>query len=551
MRKFSYFLLVILITFIGAFVFGCGNDDGKSETGGDEVKQVCSINKVNANANYASSVESFYDIENNYYMYSLGTITNIPLETPVFYYYGGQGNIIHTFTKATTSVASVSSTVQKTVSEHLKWENAAEISATVGFELGSIFKSAVSSKISGKTENENETTETQSYTKFQQWSETREKSVQISFDERYKKGYYAYVVSATVNVRGVVIVNRATGAVSASTYNELNSFGYTFAYNANSAELDLGEQADFKFDFSTIGELKQPTQFVDAKGEYIQITNANEFNAINENLNGKYVILKNIDFGSSTISPIGGEDKYFSGVIIGCGYTLSNFKIDTSISYGGLFARNKGIIESINVSNANITLNCNAKDAFAGVFVGENFGTISNCNVSESFVSARATDSNDTDNSSRYSIVGGIAGKISDGSIKNCTVEDVSLYGYTKKHDKAWSKNWDEAAFVYMGGIVGEHIGGIIINCTTESLKKIEGYAEYRGNAIVPIDTRSRIYLGGVIGRQADSSLVQSGNTSYADNSAFKHTFKSYNETSGVNHAYEEYKQGQIVGYIG
>lgn len=550
MRKLNYVFLVLLITFISAFVFGCGNDNGKSETDGDEVTQVCAINKVNANINYASSVESFYDIENNYYMYSLGTITNIPLETPVFYYYGGQGNIIQTFTKATTSVASVSSTVQRTVSERLKWENAVEISATVEVEMDSLYKSAVSSKISGKIGNENESTETQSYTEFQQWSETREKSVQISFDERYKEGYYAYMVSATVNVRAVVIVNRATGAVSAATYNELNSFGYTFAYNAYSAELDYGEQADFKFDFSTIGELKQPTQFVDAKGEYIQITNAKEFNAINENLNGKYVILKNIDFGSSTISPIGGEDKYFSGAIIGCGYTLSNFKIDTSISYGGLFARNKGVIKNINVANANISVNCNAKDAFVGVFVGENFGTIFNCNVSESFVSTHAIDSDNTDNSSRYSIVGGIAGKISDGSITNCTVEGLSLYGYCKKHDKGWSPNWNEAAFVYMGGIVGEHIGGMVLNCATKSLKKIEGYAEYRGNAIVPINTRSRICLGGVIGRQANSNLVQSGNTNKTDNSVFKHIFKSYNDTNGVN-PYEEYKQGQIVGYIG
>lgn len=189
-------------------------------------------------------------------------------------------------------------------------------------------------------------------------------------------------------------------------------------------------------------------------------------------------------------------------------------------------------------------------NAIVGAVVGENSGRISGCLVSNSSVEARAIDSNNTENSSRYAIVGGVVGKISSGSLKNCLIDKVSIYGYAKKHDKAWSNGWEEAAYVFAGGVVGEYVGGVVINNTTSSLTKLEGSAEYRGNGLVKVDTRSRICLGGVIGKQSNAKLAQSGNICQVSQLDFKHSFNSYNSTSSVR-PFEEYKSGDVVGYVG
>lgn len=191
MKKFL-FGFVILVSLLAA---GC-NDDSSSGNGSgtDEVRHIDAIEKVTVNSNWLSEVESFYDDKNDYYVFNMGTISNVPLEIPVFFYYGGAGEISHVFTRTTATVSSVSTTVQSVVQERMAWKFSSEVEASVGIDK--IIKAYVSSKLSGSTEADKTTTETQSYTEFTEWANKLERSESIAFNERYQAGYYVYLVSA-------------------------------------------------------------------------------------------------------------------------------------------------------------------------------------------------------------------------------------------------------------------------------------------------------------------------------------------------------------------
>lgn len=413
-------------------------------------------------------------------------------------------------------------------------------------ELGKIIKTSISGEISGSIETDKMTTEEESYTYFSEWAKKDEHNVTITFDERCPAGYYAYLVFATVKVRAVLVKERATDVVKFGTYNELISREYSFAYNELDGTVPMDKSGEFKVELPPVDSLPIPTKAVGV----VEIKNVQEFNKINENLSGKYVVLNDLDFKGARITPIGSSSKRFSGVIMGNGHTIKNFSVSADSSFAGLIARNAGRIENITVSGASISANCAAADAFAGVVAGENTGTIMNCTVSDCSVNAKAIDSNNTEGNCRYAIVGGIVGKISDGDIENCVAEGVSLYGYAKKHDKAWSEGWSEAAFVYVGGIVGEQVGGNVLSNTAKKSLEIEGSAEYRSNAFAKAATRSRICLGGIIGRQS-ADMPKLKNTSGVSEASFKKTFKSYNELVGGVDATEDYHGNTEVGYAG
>ena len=227
--------MALLLTLL---VMGCANnpfpDDSKNDGGdgsgdaGDKTENVSSVDtieSINANPNYLDEMESFYDAENDYWIFNMGTIENVPLETPTFFYYGGKGEIEQTFTKETITVSGVSTMVQKVAQERMTWNVSAEIG------VDNILKKFISGKISGSMEVEETTSEMITYSKFKEWTDLSKKSVTIRFDERYKAGYYAYLVFATVEVRAVLVRNRATEKTRVDTYNELVSYNYYFAYN--------------------------------------------------------------------------------------------------------------------------------------------------------------------------------------------------------------------------------------------------------------------------------------------------------------------------------
>ena len=137
-----------------------------------------------------------------------------------------------------------------------------------------------------------------------------------------------------------------------------------------------------------------------------EINSANDFQNINNNLNGYYIVKDNIDMSSvAYFEPIGSykwvsstniTDNSFTGVLEGAGHTISNINIDTAhstnsiISEGnniGVFASNKGAINNVRFFNTTIVSHGMTVGAVAGI----NNGTINNVYVDGGSVITRTT----------------------------------------------------------------------------------------------------------------------------------------------------------------
>ena len=118
---------------------------------------------------------------------------------------------------------------------------------------------------------------------------------------------------------------------------------------------------------------------------YLGVYNAQQLNAIRNSLSGNYILMNNIDlssFGEWTPIP-----SYFSGVLDGNGYTISNLKITkdytetAEFTNAGLFRYVTGAVKNLGIASANINVNSSVISVFInnGIIASRSSGVIDNC----------------------------------------------------------------------------------------------------------------------------------------------------------------------------
>ena len=214
-----------------------------------------------------------------------------------------------------------------------------------------------------------------------------------------------------------------------------------------------------------------------------QVANAEQLNAIRDNLQASYSLISDIDLSEwQNWNPIGLETG-FSGTFNGQGFTIRGLKIGSGKIRSGLFGcvLSDGKIENLHV----ITSGIYAGGYTGGILVGTNHGTISKCNV-EGDIDGNWW-STVWELKEKYTL-GGIAG-YSTGRIEFCTFMNGSMNG------------------VIAGGIVGYNEGEVY-GCYTSG--DIEGSCDSNGLAI----------CGGIAGRNR-------GTISYCSSSSYVHSIVS------------------------
>ena len=184
-------------------------------------------------------------------------------------------------------------------------------------------------------------------------------------------------------------------------------------------------------------------------------------NLKNISLDGKYILLNDIDLGGAEWTPIGTSDDPFIGEFDGNGYTISNLKITTGREYVGLFGYNNGVIQNLGVEN--FTVKVSGGTVYAGGLVGRNDGG--------SITNSYATG--DVSATSYYAYAGGLVGR-NDGDITNAYATGEVSATFT-----------DSSA--YAGGLVGFNSGSIT-----------NAYATGKVSAT---STDFSAYAGGLVGR--------------------------------------------------
>lgn len=70
---------------------------------------------------------------------------------------------------------------------------------------------------------------------------------------------------------------------------------------------------------------------------YIGVYTAEDLDAVRYNLNGKYILMNDIDLGGKNFVPIGDSGDPFTGIFNGNGYVISGLVVDGAYDYAGLF----------------------------------------------------------------------------------------------------------------------------------------------------------------------------------------------------------------------
>jgi hypothetical protein len=171
-----------------------------------------------------------------------------------------------------------------------------------------------------------------------------------------------------------------------------------------------------------------------------------DFEAIAENLSGRYALGIDLTGDNKVTAPVAG---IFTGTFIGNGRKIE-LAIDGTGQYGGLFeqigeggtVKNLSLSGSVNVSNTG--------EAYAGAVAGKVTGTTTNPGAIMNIATTANIEITGTTTATGHKYVGGIAGEVSTGgAITNCRNTAEYVRAYLANVNKYDSYYW------FCGGIAG------------------------------------------------------------------------------------------------
>ncbi|MBQ1490564.1 MAG: hypothetical protein IIZ39_01280 [Blautia sp.] len=203
------------------------------------------------------------------------------------------------------------------------------------------------------------------------------------------------------------------------------------------------------------------SEIEDSTLDVIYISTASDLKKISQNLDGTYVLKKDINLKSKKWTPIGTPDKPFTGFFDGAGHTIKNLSAKAEENYQGLF----GYAKDAMIMNLSITGVVKGK-----MYVGAVAGQIVDTWVVACHNKAKV-----------YGVdqVGGLVGRTSNTSvILNCQ-NDAAITGTGRCTGGITSDLYPSGATVcncvnlgkvsggndLNGGITGGSTGGLVANC--------------------------------------------------------------------------------------
>jgi hypothetical protein len=252
----------------------------------------------------------------------------------------------------------------------------------------------------------------------------------------------------------------------------------------------------------------------------------------------KYMLIADIDLTGENFEPIGYDTERptaFTGKFTGEGYTISNLTIERDEEYQGFFSK---LGQGAEITHVNIDTVKMKTSSYSGVLAGESNGArIADSQIKhvtyDLFPGIVVTDRNDfatnkksaiggyvggsistvfenllvedfnmepRSNNNRNSLaegIGGLAGMVNGGTVKGCTVKDITLRAEFMPYvDQAYS-------FMLAGGLIGQ-----LNNSTTDLLEIVDNKVENIDMKIngIQLAFGGRENSGGLIGEINNSS---------------------------------------------
>ncbi len=234
--------------------------------------------------------------------------------------------------------------------------------------------------------------------------------------------------------------------------------GGSYEYNLTVGEIDIELNDDGIYYIYTAGGLFKFADLVNSGESTIKGTLVND-----------------IDLKSAEWTPIGDDEKLYSGTFEGNNKTVSGLYINASSSeYQGLFGYTN---ETSEISNLGVDGSVNGSSNYVGGVVGYNRGTITNC--------YNLADVEGSEN------VGGVVGyTISSVTITNCynlgSVNGQRLVGGVVGNNSGTLTNCYNSGNMegksYVGGVVGLNGSGTITKCYNSG--SVNGTSDFVGGVV-------------------------------------------------------------------
>ncbi len=211
-------------------------------------------------------------------------------------------------------------------------------------------------------------------------------------------------------------------------------------------------------------------------GEYIVISNVDQFIAIKDDTTAKYLLACNINCKGNTLEPITG----FSGELEGNGYKIFNFAMNKATDYLSFFIYNRGIIK--NVSFDDFVYDVQKGDSTTkhyALISSYNYGTIENCHVLNGEVKLNVGTT------MGQTMSFGVIASFNSGRIEKCT-----------NNAKVTATGWCQGSYgsyVFFGGIVGYiEKEGTVKNCINSGeisfIIKVNDWMNFRAGGVAGIN---------------------------------------------------------------
>ena len=362
-----------------------------------------------------------------------------------------------------------------------------------------------------------------------------------------------------------------------SYVNTVRTPGLALSFEQSSV---LAQQTTMKLDLSNVTSQQNTavednnskTQESDSVGQmtekeaiaqgYTVIKTAEDLEKINDNLNGKYILMGDIDLSGleKKVGPFGTEENPFTGVFNGNGYTISNleaknFGYDSNCRGAGLFGYADGAeFSNINFKDPKLdavslgtvgTRNGSYKSAGGALVAFANNCTITNCSI-ENVNNTRGAAglagwiTNTVVSDCHANIEGtaeaGIVGIANDSVIENCSAKLNGTIGagIVASATDTEIKNCSTSGNINgKAGIVGTTYGDTnISNCSSNINIAVKGNlaggiaGSANGNTVIDgcefsgkIDGHSGSQIGGISGEATGSTTIKDSNV---NNSYFK-----------------------------
>lgn len=234
-----------------------------------EIKERYAVKSASQMSNKRFDAEySFYDDDCEYYIFYLGYVSHVPLQSDVAVYeFNGSKYEKELSTTETnkTQVTQMLSTMETN---------------SVSLELSVSAESSSSSKIEGigsesvldygfKISQTKSVTRSQSIEKAVEYSKQISETTKFSFDDSWEKGFYRYILLGDVDVFGVLIKDIKTGEYNTYTYDVVASQYYSLDYSKSALFDECSKnQLTFSLSENEIESLEKPSRYICTKVEY-------------------------------------------------------------------------------------------------------------------------------------------------------------------------------------------------------------------------------------------------------------------------------------------